>query len=202
MKTGTKFRATCPRGRFALALCAALFAFCLAGGAWADDLMHARVSYDSGGALVKGSEDSDWSYATVNTLVLPGDVVWVDQDGILEVEMSGGTFLRLADKSKAEIDQLPPSANILAWTGSFYVQRVGRSTGNVVFKTPAAIVNVDKDTQVRFDVVGDGSTTVSVRWGRAVVSVEGGAPVAVNIRVPGVCRPGPLAFRADALRSQ
>jgi hypothetical protein len=180
-------------------LCAALLASCLAGGAWANDLLHARVSYDSGGALVKGSADSEWSYASVNTLILPGDTVWVDKEGILEVEMSGGSFLRVADGSKAEIDQLPPSANILAWTGSFYVQRINRSTGDFTFKTPAARISVDKDTQVRFDVVGDGSTTVSVRWGRVVVSSDGGAPVAVTTgyRVfvdPGLLPSEPMPF--------
>jgi len=199
MNTETQFRATCPRGRAGLVLCAALLASCFAGGAWASDLLHARVSYDSGGALVKGSEDAEWSYASVNTLILPGDTVWVDQEGILEVEMSGGSFLRLADGSKAEIDQLPPSANVLAWTGSFYIQRVNRSTGDLSFRTPAARMAVDKDTQVRIDVVGDGATTVSVRWGRVVVSADGAAPVAVTTgyRVfidPGLLPSEPMPF--------
>ena len=199
MNTGTQFRATCPQGRAGLALCAAILASCFAGGAWAGDLLHARVSYDSGGALVKGSEDSEWSYASVNTLILPGDTVWVDQEGVLEVEMSGGSFLRLADGSKAEVDQLPPSANVLAWTGSFYIQRVNRSTGDLSFRTPAARIGVDKDTQVRIDVVGDGATTVSVRWGRVVVSADGAAPVAVTTgyRVfidPGLLPSEPMPF--------
>ncbi|MCL4694424.1 MAG: FecR domain-containing protein, partial [Candidatus Hydrogenedentes bacterium] len=203
MKTATKKRTTGWASRARLPLSIVVAAVFAAAVATADDLLHARVSYDSGGALVKGSEDADWSYASVNTLILPGDTVWVDQEGVLEVEMSGGSFLRLADQSKAEIDQLPPSANVLAWTGSFYVQRVNRSTGDFFFRTPAARIGVDKDTQVRIDVVGDGATTVSVRWGRAVVSADGGAPVAVTsgYRVfidPGLLPSEPMPFDRSA----
>lgn len=145
--------------------------------AQAENLLHARISHESGGALVRGTEDADWSYATINTIILPGDTLWIDQEGTLEVEMSGGSFLRMADRSKAELQTLPPSASINAWTGSFYVQRVSRSTGDVKVRTPAATINIDRDTQVRVDVVGEGSTTVSVRWGRVSVATDGGAPV-------------------------
>jgi len=151
---------------------AGLFAF-LAPWAIADSPFHARISYDAGGGMVKGTDDADWSYATTNTLILPGDTLWVDQKGTLELEMAGGTFLRMADGSKADVLSLPPSALIRGWTGAFYVQRVGRSTGDVTFEAPACNVTIDKNTEVRIDVVGDGATTVSVRWGRTVVRPKG-----------------------------
>ncbi|MBX7256028.1 MAG: hypothetical protein K1Y02_06670 [Candidatus Hydrogenedentes bacterium] len=167
--------------------------------AQADQLLHARVSYESGGAMVKGSSDADWSYATNNTLIMPGDTLWVDNDGLLELEMAGGTFLRMADGSKAEITQVPPSAQVRGWIGSFYVQRVNRSNGDVSFRTPAATITVENDTHVRFDIVGEGATTVSVRWGRAIVRAEGGAPVTASAgqRVyvdPGLLPSAPVPF--------
>ena len=169
----------------------------------ADNLLHARISHESGGALVRGSDDADWSYATINTIILPGDTLWIDQEGTLEVEMSGGSFLRMADRSKAELQSLPPSASINAWTGSFYVQRVSRANGDVRMRTPAATIVVDRDTQVRVDVVGEGSTTVSVRWGRATVATDGGAPVEVTNgqRVfidPGLLPSNPVPFDKTA----
>ncbi|HRI86797.1 MAG TPA: FecR domain-containing protein [Candidatus Hydrogenedentes bacterium] len=144
---------------------------------YATDLLHARISHESGGALVRGSQDADWSYATVNTIILPGDTLWIDEQGTLEAELSGGSFFRMADRSKAELQSLSPSATINAWAGSFYVQRVSRSTGDFKIRTPAASILVDRDSQVRVDVVGEGSTTVSVRWGRVTVATDGGAPV-------------------------
>lgn len=182
---------------------AAVTAVFWSAAAQADQLLHARVSYESGGAMVKGSGDVDWSYATTNTLVMPGDTLWVDNDGLLELEMAGGTFLRMADGSKAEIVQVPPSAQVRGWTGSFYVQRISRSSGEVTIRTPAATVTVDKDSQVRFDIVGEGATTVSVRWGRAVVRAEGGAPAIASAgqRIyidPGLLPSAPVPFDKSA----
>ncbi|HUW61632.1 MAG TPA: DUF6600 domain-containing protein [Candidatus Bathyarchaeia archaeon] len=136
--------------------------------------LHARVSFDSGGAMVKGAADEDWSYATVNTMIMPGDTLWVDEQGTLEVEMSGGTFLRMADGSKADIVSLPPSGVIKGWTGAFYVHRVARSSGSVIFQSPVADMHIQSDTQARVDVLANGATTVSVRWGAVTIRVPGG----------------------------
>ncbi len=147
----------------------------LAVSAVADAPMHGRISYEAGGALVRGTSDDDWSYATINSLILPGDIIWADEEGTVEVEMSGGTFLRMADGSRVEMTSMPPSALFEGIHGAFYVQRAARSTGDVVFRTPAASVQVEQDTQVRIDVTGAGATTVSVRWGRAYVRAGNGA---------------------------
>ena len=146
----------------------------------AQELMHARISFENGNSMVKGNDDADWSYATINTIVMPGDTLWVDKEGTLELEMSSGTFFRMADGSKADIVSLPPSGAVQLWTGSFYVQRINRSSGDIVLQTPVCKVSADRDSQVRMDIIGNGATTVSVRWGRAVIRTEGGADVAVN----------------------
>jgi len=149
-------------------------------GAGAEDLLHARVSFDAGGAMIKGSQDADWSYATINTIVLPGDSLWIDNGGSLELEMAGGSFLRMADGSKVEVVSLAPSSHIRGWTGSLYVHRIRRSSGDFVFETPACKVEVDQDSSARFDVVGEGATTVSVRWGRVTVRTLTGPSVMVS----------------------
>lgn len=143
----------------------------------ADTVLHGRISYDAGGTLLKGTEESDWSSGSVNTLVLPGDTVWVDNGGSTELEFSGGSFLRMADGSKAEVAGMPPSATIRGWIGSFYVQRLARSSGDFIFYTPAGIVEVEKDSAVRIDIVSEGITTVSTRWGRATVRTDAGGSV-------------------------
>jgi hypothetical protein len=145
------------------------------------DFMHGRISFADGGGLIKGLNDDEWSYATLNTLVLPGDTIWADQEGSVETELPGGSFLRMADGSRAEIMGLDPNIHIRGWTGSFYLQRVSRSAGDFIFETPAGQITVDANSQVRVDIVGEGSTTVSVRWGRAFVSVGGqAAPVTLS----------------------
>ncbi len=143
----------------------------------ADEPNHGRVSYADASALVKGTGDADWSYATVNSLVLPGDSIWADETGAVEVELPGGAFIRLADGSRMDVVDMPPAANLKGVTGAFYIQRLSRSTGSLTFETAGARIDIDPDSQVRFDVLSEGSTTVSVRWGRAFIHSAGGAPV-------------------------
>ena len=163
-----------------LLACVAAIGLGLAPMALADDPMLARVGFNDGGAMVKGNADADWSYATINTLVVPSDTLWVDKEGTLELELAGGTYVRFADGSKAEVIALPPSGDIRGYTGSFYVQRVGRSTGDVVFETPGAKIAVQRDSQVRVDILGTGATTVTVRWGQADLRGDGAGVTTVT----------------------
>jgi len=143
-------------------------------------MTQARVSFAGGADMIKGSGDTDWSYATLNTVVAPGDSLWVDKEGTMEIEVAGGSFLRMADGSKVSVVSLSPSVLLKAETGSFYVQRLGRSTGDVSLETPVARILVDPNSTVRVDIRSDGGTTLTVRWGRAVVQCEGGSDVAAH----------------------
>ena len=172
---------------------AMVLAALLAVPAMAQAPLHGRVSYDTTGAMIKGRTDADWSYAPVNTLVLQDDTLWVDNGGTLEVEFAGGIFLRMADGSKADISQLSPNPAVKAWTGSFYVQRLQRSDSNFSLRTPACVVTVDENTQVRVDILDNGATTVSVRWGQAVIGTDVGAPTAVPAGNQAFVDPGLLA---------
>jgi len=151
---------------------AALAAACITASAQDDFTMHGRVSYDGGATLVRGAQEADWSQATVNTLILPGDIIWADEGGMLELELPRGGFLRMADGTKVELVSLEPGAVMRGWLGSYYVQRLSRASGSFRFVTPACAVEVDADSAVRIDVVEDGATTVTVRWGRAIVHAD------------------------------
>ena len=171
----------------------------LSAAAHAQEPLHARISFDSGGSMVRGSVDADWSYATTNTLVLPGDSLWVDKTGVMELELAGGSFLRMADGSKVDVLSLSPSAHLRAWTGSFCVQRIRRSTGNLLFEAPSCKVEISRDSQVRIDILGSGATTVTVRWGRADVRTDAGESVVVRTGLqcyidPGFLPSEPRAF--------
>ena len=124
----------------------------LTGGVAAQDSdLHGRVSFADESALIRGSDDTDWSFAALNSIVLPGDTLWADDDSALEVEFSGGTFLRLADGSRLEVRDVPPNGLFRADLGSFFVQRISRSNGDVVFDSPVGSVTIEPDTQVRID---------------------------------------------------
>ncbi len=161
--------------------------------------LHGRISFDSGNVVLKAASGDEWAQGAVNTLVMPGDTLWVDQEGSTEVEMAGGSFLRLADASKAEVLGLPPSASIRGWVGSFYVQRTARSQGTFIFSTPAATVDIPSNSSVRMDVGERGDTVVTVRWGSAGVRSAAGGAVSVpeGRRVwvdPGMLPSDPVVF--------
>ena len=163
------------------------------------NIIQARISFQGGAGMIKGKADSDWSFATVNAVVAPGDSLWVDSQGTMEVETAPGAYLRMADGSKAEVVSLQPLVDIRGTVGSFFVQRMQYSAGDLVFETPAGRVQVWPDSDVRVDVLGNGSTTVSVRWGQAVVKTPGGSDVTVTQGLRTYVDPGylpslPVAF--------
>jgi hypothetical protein len=63
----------------------------------------------------------------------------------------------MADASKARILQLSPNVVIQGIVGSFYIERVVRSSTNVEFVTPACRVSFDPETCTRIDI-GEGGT--------------------------------------------
>ncbi len=176
----------------------ALFVF-FPAAAFSQDISHGRISYDSGGSMLKGSDDEDWSYAPVNTLVVPDDVLWVDKGDLLEMEMTGGSYLRMADGSKVEVISLPPSVRVNGWAGSFYIQRIRLGRGDFVFDTPLGSIEIEPNSLVRIDIVQEGATTVSVRLGLATLrSGAGGEMVLIqgtrSTLDPGYAPTGPVAF--------
>lgn len=157
-----------------------LLAATVSFSASAADLMHARVSFSDGNGLIKGLQDDEWSYAPLNTVVLASDSVWTDESGMMEIEFDGGSFLRLADASKAEVSSFTPDIHVMGWSGSIYVHRLSRARGTYTLETPACKIDFDTNTQARIDILQNGSTTVSVRWGRAHVETASGGRISVG----------------------
>jgi hypothetical protein len=177
-----------------LAMAAALWMS--ASAVLAQDVLHARVSHDAGALLVQGRGDAEWANAPINSLVLPGDTVWIDQQGTAELELPGGAYLRLADGSKAELTAMTPTTSVRAWMGSFYVHRVGRASGDFVVTTPSATVEVHPDSSVRIDVNSAGATVVSVRFGYAKVLAPQANPVGAGAGTRVFVDPGLLPSEA------
>ncbi len=165
------------------------------------NITQARISCQGGAGMIKGKADSDWSYATMNAVVAPGDSLWVDSQGTMEVEIAKGTYLRMADGSKAEVVSLTPSVDIRGGVGSFFVQRMFRGVGDTTFETPVGQIQVWPASDVRVDILGNGSTTVSVRWGQAVIQTKVGGDVTVAEGQRSYIDPGYLPSVPEAFDS-
>lgn len=190
--TGTK--------RFVLIVGVAVASLVVAAAVSAQSEAHGRVSFADEKGLIKGQQDTDWSYAALNSLVMPGDQIWADDSSALELEFEGGTFVRLADGSRLDVIDVPPNGIFRGVLGSFYVQRVSRSNGDVRVETPVGTLTIEPDSQVRIDVLEGGATTVSVRWGRVFIVATGESnsiPVNAGMRTfvdPGYLPSEPVAF--------
>lgn len=163
---------------------------------------HARISQAEEQGLVRGQGDDDWSYAALNSLVMVGDTIWADEQGSIEVELPGGAFVRLADGSRLDVAAFAPRTVLKAATGSFYVQRLREAAGAFVIETPVSSVHVTPDSLVRVDVVDDGATTVTVRFGQATVIAGQGEPQTVSTGArtfvdPGLLPSAPQKFDAS-----
>jgi hypothetical protein len=137
----------------------------------ADSPLHGRISYDAEGTFVQGKDDADWAHASLNTLVLAGDLLWVDQDSTSEVELADGTYLRMAHQANIEVLSLGTDLRIRGITGSFYLHRLVGSPGEFLFETPAANIVAPPDSLVRVDIEPSGGTTVYVLVGSATITI-------------------------------
>lgn len=138
------------------------------------DYRTARVSDLQGELAVRGYDEDDVSYVDRNSIIRPGDVLWTDDKSNAEIELERGAWLRLAEDTKLEIRELPPSAEFRLWTGSVYVDVSERVGEPLRIQTPAGDVDIFPESVVRIDLAQDDNARVSVFSGRAVAHGDGG----------------------------
>jgi hypothetical protein len=158
----------------ALALVGLLFA--AVRPAMADRSPHGRVSSVDGDLLVKGPDDSDWSYLERNAVVHDDDVVWSDEESLAEIEMERGAWLRLGPDTRVDLRRLPPAGEVRLKRGSVYVDLSDATEEGVRVATPSGEVAVEAGSLARIDLDRDDRVRVFVRRGRAEVELEQGEP--------------------------
>ena len=152
--------------RLGFILLAALFL--VSTPAFSDDdayLRLSRISYLEGDVSTQRLPDVDWSAASVNLPLEPGDRIYTGRNGRVEIEFDDDSVLRLAENTDIEI---------LALDDRIIQVRMllGRATltvaSGVAFEinTPAAAFNATKKGSYRFEVNEDGDTDAIVRKGR------------------------------------
>ena len=123
-----------------------------------------RLSYIAGNVSFQHSGEVDWSAASVNLPLEPGDRIYTGMDGRAEVEFDDGSSFRLAENTDVEILSLREELiqlRILIGLSTLSV------SGNANFEidTPVAAFNPVRDGIYRFDVIENGDTDAIVRKG-------------------------------------
>jgi hypothetical protein len=124
----------------------------------------ARLSYIEGHVSYQHTSDVDWSAASVNLPLEPGDRIYTGRDGRTEIEFDDGSVYRLAENTDVEILSLKEDIiqlRILAGLSTLTV-----SSGlNFEVDTPAAAFNTIREGVYRFEVAENGDTDAIVRKG-------------------------------------
>ena len=135
----------------------------LAGG-----LGNARLSYLVGDVQVRSEDSSEWFPASVNMPLRDGDSVWVPDGSRAEVQLAGGTQVRLDERSSLDLLNInADSSQFYLIEGSVYVNFRGKRSGGLVqVDTPVSSVRAYDRAVFNIDAAGNGDTNVSVYIGR------------------------------------
>jgi hypothetical protein len=125
----------------------------------------ARLSYMEGHVSYQHIADVEWSVASVNLPLEPGDRIYTGPDGRAEIEFDDGSVYRLARNTDIEILSLKEELiqlRILVGLSTLMIS----SDADFEINTPAAAFNPLRRGVYRFDVGEDGDSEAVVRTGK------------------------------------
>jgi hypothetical protein len=124
----------------------------------------ARLSYIEGNVSFQHGSEVDWSAASINMPLEPGDRIYTGGDGRAEIQFDDGSAFRLAENTDVEILSLDEKLIQLRMMLGLATLTVA---GDADFEvdTPAAAFNPTRNGVYRFDVIENGDTDAIVRKG-------------------------------------
>ncbi len=124
----------------------------------------ARLSYIEGNVSYQHSADIDWSAASVNLPLEPGDRIYTGDDGRAEIEFDDGSVYRLARNTDIEILSLKEERIQIRVLVGLSTLMVASDT-DFEINTPVAAFTALRKGTYRFGVDEDGNCDAIVRKG-------------------------------------
>jgi hypothetical protein len=142
----------------------------------------ARVSLISGSVAVQRGDATTPSAAVINAPVLAGDYLTTGDDSRAEVEVDGGTVVRLGSGVQMRFTHLENDTRAIQLAEGTIELRLLRGTdGSSNIDTPSISVRPRSGGSYRVTVTADGQTLVTVRSGDAEII----APQGIQSLTPG-----------------
>ncbi|WP_152972077.1 DUF6600 domain-containing protein [Desulfatitalea tepidiphila] len=161
----------------------------MAQEAQTDEIGHTppRLSFVEGLASYWRPGAEDWVAAQVNTALAPGDQLYVEGEGNLELQIGSQAFVRSGPDTQIGLEsQEPDFLQFRVTAGRIALDMRAMGSGQMVaVETPHAAFRVDIEGYFRLDV-DDAKTTLSThRAGRGTLVTESGEtiPVGTNTSV-------------------
>ena len=119
------------------------FLLLIPGRSLAGETVFGRVSDLHGSLRVKGGFDKDWVEMGLNVPLGAGDSLWLDHGGLAELELPGGTRIRMEGETKLDLASLPSERES-------YPASLAVLSGRLYFRTlPASSRDVEDSVEVR-----------------------------------------------------
>ena len=127
-------------------------------------------------SYARGDDPDNWQPPDINVPLTLGDRLYTDRGGRAELQIQGGTVVRLdatTDLAAANLTEDTKQISQNLGSASYQVRRLGAEE---VFEvdTPNAAVTFDAPGDYRVDVDNDGNSRIRVRAGRVIVASGGG----------------------------
>jgi hypothetical protein len=130
----------------------------------------ARVSLISGSVAVQRGDTTDPTAAVINAPILAGDYLTTGDGSRAEIEIDGGTIVRLGDNVQLRFTHLENDTRAIQLAEGTIELRLLRGTdGTSNVDTPSISVRPRSSGSYRVSVTSDGQTLVTVRSGDAEI---------------------------------
>lgn len=139
-----------------------------------DDYRYGRIRTVEPGVVLQRASEASAESAVSNMPFLPGDRVWTDEGGRLEIQFTDGSVLRLDSRSKLDYvehdgGRRAERAVLRLWSGALILHyRSLRRSPDFVIETPEGVLEPQARGVYRFDV-SPGEARVAVLDGEATV---------------------------------
>src|SRR5271155_5447743 len=136
----------------------------------------ARLSVVQGSVSTQRGDSGDWSAATVNTPVVPGDRVSTGEHSRAEIQLDFANLLRLDENSVVRVTDLAPQRiQIQVSEGLVIFDAFQNSDSEVEIDTPNLAIHPHRGGVYRIQVNSDVETLLVVRRGEAEMGTADGS---------------------------
>ena len=127
----------------------------------ADDLGLARLSLIRGDVQIITQDNEEWAPASLNMPLNEGDRLWVSENSRLEIQVSGGVYLRADERTSIDILSLKSDAMQLYMEhGHIYLANRRGGIQTVQVDTPQSSIRSYDNSIMLLDVAEDSMTEV------------------------------------------
>ena len=164
-----------------------------------------RLSFVDGQVSFWRPGAPDWTQAQINTPLAPGDQVYTGSPGNLELQIGGRAFVRGWANTNLGLENQEPDFlqfKVTAGRAAFDLRTLepGRT---VEVDTPNAAFTIEHPGYYRVDVIGERTSFITRRAGRAIVIPAGGESTNIapseEVVVEGVTSPQVSSYAAPQL---